>query len=110
MAHESRLDSIRAALARHRQATDRPLSWSIAGLSHYLEEAKAALESARPEDDGAIRALLEEIRHHRESLQLAGLQLQLWRQDFSSRATPTETYASDARLMQAEGTRVLAEG
>lgn len=110
MARESRLDSVREALKRHRSATDRPLSWSIAGLSHYLDEAKAALESARPEDDAAVRALIEEVQQHRETLQLAGLQLQLWRQDFSSRATPTETYAADARLTLAEGTRVLAEG
>jgi hypothetical protein len=108
MPGESRLDSIREALKRHRQAADRPLSWSISGLSHYLEEAKAALDAARPEEGESARALVEEIQRHRRTLELAGLQLQLWRQDFLSRAAPAETYAADARLALADNSRVLA--
>jgi hypothetical protein len=110
MQRESRLDAIREALKRHRQASGRPLSWSVSALSHYLEEAKAALASARPEDEGPIQALRDEVQRHRDSLQLAGLQLQLWREDFSRRATAVETYAADARLTHAESGRVLAEG
>ena len=110
MNNASRLDSIREALKRHRQAVDRPLSWSITGLSHYLEEAKSALDAAGAEEKESVQALIDEIQRHRETLQLAGLQLQLWRHDFSSRATPSETYAADARLAPAEAVRVLAEG
>jgi hypothetical protein len=106
---ESRLDAVCEALKRHRQAADRPVSWAISGLSHYLEEAKAALQSARPGDEPAILALREEIQRHQDVLQLAGLQLQLWREDFSSRATPAETYSPDARLKQAATARLLAE-
>lgn len=110
MARESRLDSVREALRRHRQAVDRPLSWSIAGLSHYLEEARTALASARPGEIDSVRALVEELEHHRQTVDLAGLQLQLWRQDFTSRSSASETYAADARLTQPDAVRVLAEG
>lgn len=110
MTRESRLESVREALRRHRHVVDRPLSWSVTGLAHYLEEAKAALQAAKPEDAEAVRALFEEIERHREIFDLAALQLQLWRQDFTSRSTPTETYSADARLTQADGVRVLAEG
>lgn len=110
MTGAARLDAVREALRRHRQAVDRPLTWSISGLTHYLEEAKAALEGAGPADAESVRALVEEMHYHRQTLELAGLQLQLWRQDFSNRAAPAETYAADARLAQAEAVRLLAEG
>lgn len=110
MTRDCRLESVREALRRHRQAVDRPISWSIAGLSHYLEEARDALSGARPGEIDSIRALAEELEHHRQTVDLAGLQLQLWRQDFASRSTANETYASDARLRQPEPVRLLAEG
>ena len=106
---QNRLDAIRTALARHRQAEGRPINQSITGLTHYLEEVRAALQSARPADAAAVQALQEEILLHEPVLQLAGLQLELWRADFSSRATPEETYASDARLQQPVSGRFLGE-
>lgn len=107
---QSRLDAIRVALARHRQAEGRPVNQSIVGLTHYLEEVRAALDSARPSDAAAVQALQDEILLHEPVLELAGLQLELWRSDFSSRATPDETYAADARLQRQPAGRVLGEG